>query len=476
MTSSTLNIVWVVVLQFLLVQSQICQAAEMHSLLQAIDISLTGSDKAYDLKDQLAIRRMEVARAEHFFDTKMVPLTSIGFTQGTGSQQLGMELRKETPLGTSISYGLVGNRIDDSTGYSVENSTHARAYVKVSQGLFRRWGEQYNLTDLNRAQLLAKGEEILVERERQALILSTVRNYYDLVLATQLLSQSEKSLERSREHLSSAISRQQVGLVSKVDVYRAELAMLDAEIALENQTRALQRSDDLYKELLRIESTDYVRVADKIVKMSPVIPEGWEKTVWLTRLDWQAHRVQMKVGKLAIFKAEQDLNPDIGLSATVEQKGAGDSVEEALELDQTNWAIQLQLLSPLDTFDEESILARTKMDRAKQRRQEAALRRKIIRNSRNAFLDLFSAEKKHQLSYKRLEQSGRALDLAKTRYEKGISNNLDLLDAEAAYSGAEVDIARSLATYNVAAVAFAHSLGVLDRNWIEMALNGDTVR
>lgn len=443
---------------------------ETHTLLQAVDFALTGSDKAYDLKDNLALSKMDVAQAEHYFDTKLVPLTSIGFTQGTGSQQLGMELRKETRAGTSVSYGVVGNRIDDNTGYAVENSTNARAYVKVSQGLFRRWGERYNLAELTRTQLLSKEVEITVERERQTLIRSAVQKYYDLVLASQLETQSRKALERSREHLNSAISRQQVGLVSKVDVYRAELATLDAEIALENQHRSFQRSEDSYKELLRIGANDSIEVVKGVEKMSPIVPQHWEKGVWKTRLDWQAYRVKMKVNKVEVYRAEKNLSPDVGLSATVEQKGEGDSVEDALEMDQTNWAMQLELLSSLDTFDEQHALTRVKMEKAKLQREEAALKRRIIRETNDAFLDFLSAEKKHFISLKRLEQAGMALDLAKTRYEKGISNNLDLLDAEAAFSETETDIARALTAYNLAAVAFAYNLGVLDRRWIEASL------
>lgn len=455
---------------FLAVFASEVSAVEKHSLLQAIDFALTGSDKAFELKDNLTLSRMDIGVSEHAFDTKLVPLTSIGFTRGTGSQQLGLEMRKNTHTGTSISYGFVGNRIDDSTGYAVENSTNAQAYVKLSQGLFRRWGERYNLTDLTNSELRAKETEIWVERERQSLILSTVQKYYDLALQTRLLIQTEESLERSRAHLNSATSRQQVGLVSKVDVYRAELAMLDAEIALENQLRARQRAEDIYKELIRLETGDQVAVDQQILKMAPVIPEGWEKAVWKTRLDWQAYRVKMKVNNNDIYRAEKDLTPDIGVSATVEQRGEGDSVEDALELNETNWALQLELFSSLDTFNEENALRRIQMERGKLRRDEEALKRRIGRESRDAFLDLLSAEKKHLISGKRLKQAEMALDLAKTRYEKGLSNNLDLLDAETAYSEAELDIARALTSYNLAAVTFSYNLGVLDRKWIQMSL------
>ncbi len=438
--------------------------------MQAIDFVLTGSDKARDLADSLILSEMDVATAEHFFDTKLVPLTSIGFTKGTGSQQLGMEFRKETSVGTSVSYGVVGNRIDDSSGYEVANSTNASAYVRVSQGLFRRWGTQYNLTDLNSAELRVKKEEIWVERERQGLILSAVQKYYDVVLSSQLLEKAEKSLERSRQHLDSALSRQKIGLVSKVDVYRAELATLDAESSLERRRRAKQRSEDSYKELLRIDADAFIGVSRKIRKMSPVVPEGWEETVWQTRLDWQAYRVEMKVNNVEIYRAEKNLAPDVSISGTVEQRGEGDSVEEALEMDETNWSLQLELHSSLDTFNEENVLLRKRMDTARLYREEEALKRRIARESKDAFLDLLFAEKSHFISRKRLAQAEMALDLAKTRYEKGLSNNLDLLDAEASYSDAGVEIARSLSEYNLAAVSFAYNLGVLDRQWVEMSL------
>jgi outer membrane protein len=445
---------------------------ESTSLLRSIDLALMQSNQALDLQDNLLLSKMDIATAEHQFDTKLVPLTSIGFTQGTGSQRLGLEFRKETELGTTISYGAVGNRIDDNAGvYVVENSTSARAFVKISQGLFRRWGQKYNLTDLDKAELRDKEEEILAERSRQTLILDTVRKYYDLVLAGQLLEKSEQALDRSREHLSSATSRQAVGLVSKVDVYRAELAMLDAESGKENQIRLQQRAVDSYRDLLGLYEDENISVPKNISKMAPVIPEAWEENLFRTRLDWQAHRVSAQVNKLEIAKAKQNLAPDVGLSFTLEQKGEGDSPEEALVMDQTNWSIQLEMLSSLDSFNEESALLRKKIDMTKLRRTEESLRRKIIRDSKEAFRNLQAEERNHHISLKRMHQAEMALDLAKTRYEKGLSNNLDVLDAENAFSEAGIIISRSLTAYNLAAVSLAYNLGVLDRRWIEISLS-----
>lgn len=443
--------------------------AEGMELSRAIELALKQSDYAYDLKDNIVFRTMDIASAEHRFETKVVPLTTVGFTQGTGSQQIGLEFRKQTKSGTTISYGAVGDRLDQDSDYVVENSRTARAYVRVSQGLFRRWGKKYNLTELSAAQLRAKEEEISTERARQSLILDTVRRYYDLVLADQLLAKSQQALTRSRQHLQSAQSRQAVGLVSKVDVYRAELASLAAENSAQNQLRQKNRALDSFGELLRLSDFKNLTVLSKITKMVPVVSDTWGEELFESRLDWQAHRVNVEVSKIEYYKAKQNLAPDIGLSFTLEQKGAGDSIEEALELDQTNWSVQLEMLSTFDSFNEENALVRKKMEMAKLRRTGEALRRKINREADDAFLDLLTEDKNHQIGQRRLQQAEMALELANTRYEKGTSDNLDVLDAESSFSEAELGISRALTAYNVAAVNLAYSLGILDPAWIEIS-------
>lgn len=455
---------------FLLSLPRAVLSSETWDLLKIVDRTLLQSDAAKDLKETILLSQMDVETAAHQFETKIIPLTSIGFTEGTGSQQLGLELRRETSLGTSINYGLVGNRIDESSGYSVENPMNARAYVKVSQGLFRRWGQKYNLTDLSAAEFRVKQEQIRAERARQNLILTSVSRYYELLLAIKLLENGRQAHERSAENLLAASARQEVGLASKVDVYRAELANLEAESGLEQRRRAEKRAEDNLRELLLLPMEESLQIALQVEKMVPVIPEDWRLTIFETRPDWQAQWLEMRVGDLRISQAEQDLEPDLGLSVTLERKGEGQDSEDALELDQTNWSVQLLLNSSLDSFSEQKSLTKRKIEMAKMKRAREALRRKILREAEDAFLDLLGEEKSHILGLKRLKQAGMALELAKDRYEKGLSNNLDVIDAESAYVEAHSNIARALTGYNLAAVTLAHSLGVLDRQWLSLSL------
>ncbi len=445
-------------------------AEEEHELVQFIRLAAQQSDAALDLRDSIEVSRLDMGTAENEFDTVVVPLTTIGFTEGTGTQQLGLELRKEIQTGTEFTYGVVANRLEENSDYVIENLNSAKAFVRISQGLFRRWGTKYNLTSLDVAKLRSNLNEITSQQTLQLLIVETARKYYGLLLADLLLEKSAKALERSKENLNSAVSRQSVGLVSKVDVYRAELAALAAENSLQSQVREKQRTLEDFREQLRVEDDGALRWQESLDKIVPVLPESWEETVLNNRMEWQAHLMNSQVLQREMYKVKRDLLPDIGLSFTVEQRGEGDTIEQATELDETNWSFQLQVNSAFNTYAEDSALARKKIEIAKLRREGEALKRKISREVRDGLADLQMAERQHQVNRRQLEQAEMAIDLARIRYEKGLSDNLDMLDAESAYADAEMAVSRSLVAYNNAAVHLAYVMGILNIDWIAMSV------
>lgn len=441
-----------------------------HELVDYVQLALRQSDKAYDINDLYVLREMAVNLEEHQFEYKIVPLTNIGFAKNTGSQTLGMEVTQMLDMGTEVTFGFRGDRTDLGSGYTVENSNIAKAYINVSQSLFRKWGKKYTLAPLNIAMLQSEEQKMQNERSRQELILQTATEYYNLVLAKQLIEQSDKAFIRSQEHYVAATSRQSIGLVSKVDVYRAEIAALNAENSLQNKKMAFRRSQDSLSDVLGLSEATPPEIVEPIQLVTPIVPDDWEEALLANRLDWQSHTIRSKYAALNLFRARENLKPDLVLNLGVEQRGEGESIEEAIDLDQTNWSVQLQMQSSLDLFNEQTALARENMKIRKLQRQGSSLQRKIFREAREAFEDLKAQERMYAINLQRMRQAGHALDLTQIRYERGLSDNLDVLDAENEYSSAELDISRAMIAYNITAIKLAHSLGVLDVEWLQLSL------
>jgi outer membrane protein TolC len=442
-----------------------------HELIDYVHLSLQQSDTAHNLADMYTLSNMSVTAEKYQFDYHLIPLSNIGVAKGTGSQTLGMEVKQKLDFGTELTAGIRGDRTNQDYEYAIENRNSARAYIKVSQGIFRKWGKKYNLSSLNIAKLKNEERKLQNERQIQDLILRTASSYYQLVLAKQLIHKSEQALLRSREHLAAAKSRQSVGLVSKVDVYRAELASLNSENSFQDKKQSFKRARDLFNELLGLrQGESSLNVTDTISMISPIVPDSWEEALLKNRLDWQAYRLKAKYAQIALYKAQQNTKPDVHLNFNIEQKGQGESIGDAANLDETNWSFQLEMRSTLDLFNEKMDLARENIKIHRLRREGASLRRKILREAKDALEDLKTQERYYQINIKRMEQSGNALELTKIRYERGLSDNLDVLDAENAYSTAELDISRAMIAYNIAAIKLAYALGVLDVEWLQLSL------
>lgn len=432
-------------------------------------LALKHSDSAHNLHDDLLMKQLGVDSAKFQYQTKLVPLANFSVGADQAAQRVGVEAQRTIEFGTSFATGVRTNKVTSDV-FEVQNPYHSSAFVRVSQGLFRRWGRAYNRFGLSAAELEKRKGELRGRRQRQDIILEAVQRFHAAVLSQHLVDKSQQALDRASKHLTAADARYSVGLVSKVDVYRAELARLSAEDALKDQIRAQQRDDERLHDLAALRELGTLSLEQTIVRMTPVIPENWQETILQHRSDWQTHLIDLEIAGLSLHQAERNTQPDVSIGLIAEREGFGDSVDESAELEQSDLTLQLQLRSTFQLFEENVTLRQQQLNQARLRRDGEASKRRIYREAREAFEDLGAEDRRHRISRERLQQARKALELAEIRYRRGLSNNLDILDAEAAYSAAELDILRTLVAYNVAAVRLGHALGILDVSWLRASL------
>lgn len=438
-------------------------------LVAYADLVLRQSDTALNIRDSLVERRLDVELAENQYEIQFVPLVSLGVQQGTGAQTFGFEARRQTAFGPQFTAGVRGDqRFSDE--FVLTDSHSVSAYIRVSQGLFRRWGEEYIRAPLTRAELTAEREQISAIRRRQDLLLSAVQTFQNTVLSALLVERTGQAMKRAQANVEVARSRQSVGLVSKVDVYRAELALLTAEDNFRDQERNHLRDVEALYEMAGRIPDGRLQPNSTIGAMVPVLPDDWEDELLTYRLDWQSHLVDRRLNALAIHVAERDTRPDVRLSVEVSQRGLGDGFDAATRSGDAEWAILLNLESSLGNVGERAALSRELTSASRLARDEVALNRKIRREAREAWEDVIAEDRRRDIVRQRLEQAESALELAQMRYERGLSDNIDVLDAELAFSDAEMDVARVQINYNLAAVRLAHAVGVLDLDWLDLAL------
>ncbi len=438
-------------------------------IIEYVRLSLINSDHSHSLQESLQSSQLNLDTAAHTYATQWIPLANIGYGTTTQSQALGLEARKATEWGTQLTLGVSLDRSQTDTGAANADST--TRYLKLSQGLLRSWGVRYNRATLTRAETQANKQALLVEQGRQDLILSAIQRYHDVALAGKALSQSRESMARSQHHLEAARSRQSVGLVSKVDVYRAELALLNAESAHEAQIRAQERALEAFNELIGRGMADAAHVdAAEIAPLAAIVPANWEQQLPDAHLSWSAYLLEKSILDLDLYVAQRALLPDLSFNLSVARAGNATTPTLSQSQNSSTWSAQLQLRSTFDNFQERTALAQAQLREQQFNREGDALKRQIMRNVREAQAELRSAEKRILIAHASQKQSEQALDLAKFRYERGLSDNVDLLDSEAAFSAAQIERLRAVVNANLAAARLAHAMSILNLEWLQGAM------
>ncbi len=130
-------------------------------------------------------------------------------------------MAKLLPFGTTIT----GSYRADAASNDFGNLNNSALSFGVSQPLLRGFGKKATEFELENSRRSLEGSERNLELARQRLAVDVVASYYNIVRQQGLVEVAEKSFERNQELLRASEARLEVGLASKLDVFRAELQL-----------------------------------------------------------------------------------------------------------------------------------------------------------------------------------------------------------------------------------------------------------
>ena len=102
----------------------------------------------------------------------------------------------------------------------------------LSQPLLRGVGPNATFFELTNARRAVQGQQRSLALAQQRLAVDVAAAFYGVVAQRQLLEVARQSLQRTEALLKSSEARLQVGLASKLDVFRAELQAAQARDAM----------------------------------------------------------------------------------------------------------------------------------------------------------------------------------------------------------------------------------------------------
>ncbi|HEY7700172.1 MAG TPA: TolC family protein [Vicinamibacteria bacterium] len=399
--------------------------------------------------------------AESRFNFKVTPSYARGFGESSlVDQGVGLEVSKLLPFGTTIT----GDVQSDWTGNDVGNYNTSMASFRVTQPLLRGFGQKSTEFDLENSRRNRQSSERNLELARQRLAVDVVSSYYNIVRQSGLVDVAEKSLQRNKELLRASEARLEVGLASKLDVFRAELQLSQAEDALIFRKEALELALDSFKFNLGLAPGDVVALEMVEPEYQPVEVDvdGATAQALQNRVEMQEENDRIKDAQRALAVSKQNLLPQVDLNLRYDRRGLGDSFSSSFHFIDNAFNMFLTTSYPLDRSSENASFAMSQIDVAARRRQLRLVEYNIANEVRAAARNLERIGKSIVLQERNTDFAEKQLRLATLRYQRGLASNFDIIDAENNLIQSRSNYVSLISDYHVAQIELKRVTGTLD--------------
>jgi outer membrane protein len=348
-----------------------------------------------------------------------------------------------------------GSRIAAGVLNSPVLYNHAGTGLTVNQ-LITDFGRTGNL--VQSARLRAQAQEQTYQTTRAQVLLQTDRAYYNVLRAQSVLKVAEQTVSARQLVSDQVTTLQQSNLKSLLDVSFANVNLADAKLLLASAQNDIASA---FAELataiglpaqtqftLNEEPAPGVLPAD----VSPFIGEAIQKRPELSDL-----RLQLQAAE-SFEKAERDLwFPTRGVTGTAGFAPAGDP-----QIASRYGAIGLNVNVPVFNGG----LFKARRSEAELRARAAAqsvkdLENRVIRDVRVAYLNAQTAFQRIGLTAQLLDQAAKALDLAQSRFDLGLSSIIELSQAQLNLTSAQIAGASAKYDYQIQRALLDYQVGVL---------------
>jgi outer membrane protein len=444
-------------------------AANVLTLGDAVREALVQNDRMLNEQDSIEQARLGVRLARNDFRPKVVPNIQGSFGRtDLINQTYRLDVSQRLVSGTELraGFGAATAQIPSATGIPGEDDVHfynADTTLTLSQPLLRGFGPgvaRRALASAEARQADAGYQRVLVE---QTVAVDTARAYYAIVAQQAMVGVAQASLERARKLRDSAEAKLDAGLVSQLDVLRAQQLVSQAEIQLFDAQAFVEDARDQLRFLIGRDSSAPFDVETEIPRTTDLIGGDEAAAVALdNRVDLQRASAAADEAERTISFTKNQLLPQFDVNLALTRRGTADSLTSSFGLDRFQFATFFAVSMPLDRTPALVEHNNALIERDRRRREIDTLRKRVMDDVKRAARQRDRVVRNLAAADANILIARQEVEVAELRYERGLSNNLDVVTAEGNLLNSESRRIAALAELAVARLALRAAMGILD--------------
>jgi len=346
-----------------------------------------------------------------------------------------------------------------------------RIELRLTQPLLQGFGVEFNMTTIRIAELSRKIAHLTVEDTVRKTVSESLQTYWDLALAIRDKGIQTSSLDRAQSLLKLNQERLKRGLVSRLDVLRAQVGvaqrreriirinqqMLDVEDRLK---KLILPQDDVFFRQVTILPTEALEYQTVRLHLPDLV-----KTALVGRPDYKVARKRFETRYLAYRRSRNLLLPKLNFQGRVGYLGNGGTFNaansEAFGFDLLNWEAGLVVEVPLGNRRAKGEVQKAKAELNKSQIALGDVEKQIVLEVRQAARDVATSLQRIASTKTSRDLTQQQLTNELERFKQGKSTNKIVLDYEEDLAREQLRYLQAVIAHKKALVGLSRSQGII---------------
>jgi len=336
-------------------------------------------------------------------------------------------------------------------GISIVPEDTYSAGLSIQQPLFM-WGMIYNNYKQSKLSLEAARQEL--ETVKQQVILDVTTSFYGVLLTAELVKVTGMAVDQVQAHVKTAQDLVDAGVATNFDLLRAKVQLANTKSQFIRVQNALRLSKDAFKNNIGMDLDTQINVEGKLVysplevDLNQLINSAMENRPEIKQLQFQE-----QAGEKFVSLAKAGNKPNLVLVGNYNYESNADTLGDAFHGDEwkDSWNVTLALQVPI--FD--GLKTRAQVKQAKSGLRQIQIGKEQLADGigmevRAAFFGLQESSELLKVQEETVQQAQESLRIANLRYKNGMITNVELMDAELAFTQAQTNQFNALHDYVIA--------------------------
>jgi outer membrane protein TolC len=306
------------------------------------------------------------------------------------------------------------------------------------------------------AQEKRRAAQLSVFDARDLVVQATANAYLQIIADASRVEATRSQVATALALYTRSDDQRRAGTAAAIDVLRAQVELKQQQQRLLAQTNQFEKDKLVLGRVIGLPDGQTFSLSEA-VPFAPLVSITLQEALQMSaaqRPDLQSYQARVRAAEEAVKGARGERYPTADISANYGDVGR--------TLADSHGTFTVVASAKVNLFDGKRIEGDIVQARAqlKQRQDELAdLSRLISQQVRSAFLDIGSAADQVAVATDNLALANEALLQARDRFAAGVTDNIEVVQAQESVATANNDVISALYAHNVAKVALARALG-----------------